>query len=65
MSKRKGPKHHRTYRGNKIRLVLRDGSEIEGRFKESTRRWVRLMDGRQVEMRKLDRFLVLRWDRGR
>lgn len=63
MSKKRGPKHHSTYRGNRIRLVLKDGRHVEGRFKESTDRWVRLMDGRQVRMKDLDKLLVLRWER--
>lgn len=65
MSKKRGPKHHSTYRGNRVCIVLKDGERIEGRFRESTDRWVRLMDGRQVPMKRIDKLLVLRWDRHR
>ncbi len=38
------PKHHRTQRGAKVRVLLRDGTVIIGKFDEQSTKFCKLKD---------------------
>ena len=54
--KSKGPRHHSISRGQMARVVLRDGTEITGRFKEPNRRFCLLVDHARIPWKKVLRF---------
>ena len=55
---RKSP-HTSTNPGKRVRLVLRDGTHVEGRFKERTGQFVVLDEGR-FRGRDIDKFIVVK-----
>lgn len=55
---RKSP-HTSTNPGKRVRLVLRDGTQAEGRFKERTGQFIVLEEGR-FRGRDVDKFIVVK-----
>ena len=55
---RKSP-HTSTNPGKRVRLVLRDGSQVEGCFKERTGQFIVLEEGR-FRGRDVDKFIVVK-----
>ncbi len=55
MSLESGPKHHSIRRGSMALVVLRDGTEIRGLFKEPNRRFL-LIEDKRIPWAKVRRF---------
>ena len=58
-SQGKGPRHHSIARGQLARVVLRDGTEIRGRFKEPNRRFCLIEGQPRIPWKKVRRFSAL------
>lgn len=53
--------HTATHRGKRVRVVLRSGEEIRGKFEGRTDRWI-MIDGRKILKRDIRSFGI---DKGR
>ncbi len=51
-----GPKHHSIRRGTMALVVLRDGTEFRGVFKEPNRRFLLIEDKARIPWSKVRRF---------
>lgn len=52
--------HTSCYRGKRVRLILRDGRRLEGRFRERTDRWVLLEGHGRVPKERIRAFIILK-----
>lgn len=54
--------HSSTHPGKRVRVVLRDGSEAEGKFIERTAKFV-VLDVGKYRMRDIDQFIIVKQPR--
>lgn len=52
--------HTATNRGKRVRVVLRDGTRLDDRFRDRTDRWVLLERAGRVLCRDIKAFIVLK-----
>lgn len=55
----RGPKHHSCRKGTLVRVELRDGTVIQGRFKEKSRRFCLLEPDARIPWRKVRKFNIV------
>lgn len=52
--------HTATYRGKRVRVVLKDGTKIDDRFEDRTDKWVVLREIGRVMKRDIKAFIILK-----
>jgi len=57
-----GARHHSTKRGTRVMVILRDGSRVIGKFRDSNKRKVHLCDGRSFSWKIVRALAIYKGD---